>query len=525
MSIQRKSELAVFAVILLTAAFFRFNQLELYPPGLYPDEAMNGNNALHSIETGEYRVFYPENNGREGMFINIQSLSVRVFGNTPWALRAVSALFGTLTVAGLYLLTRRLFNWQIAAIAGFLMAISFWHVVFSRIGFRAIMAPLLLVWGLYFFWRGLSFGKIWNFGLAGALFGLGAHTYLAFRAMPLLILFVMFGWWRTVKNHFSHAKYEQTKKVILTGLQLFVLAGVVVAFPLLHYFYNNPGDFLGRTGQVSIFAADNPVTTLIGNTFKTLGSFAFIGDYNWRHNFSGEPLLFWPVAAFFAAGLIGICMELYRVRKKHGHLPTVHMLLLSWFLIGLLPSIFSNEGLPHALRVILVSPVAFIFAALGMWWFFRMLERWYYLRDVHEVEITLPERHQYHITESTLITILVVLVFLGALASQEYDKYFNRWAPSPEVAGAFNEKYVRLAEKLSALPRHEIKYVLVNIGGVPVIPPGGTVAIPMPAQTVMYLTDTWTAEKQRQKNIYYLTEEQFQQKQYLQNSTVFRLEP
>ncbi|MCI0423102.1 MAG: glycosyltransferase family 39 protein, partial [Acidobacteria bacterium] len=157
MSIQRKSELAVFAVILLTAAFFRFNQLELYPPGLYPDEAMNGNNALHSIETGEYRVFYPENNGREGMFINIQSLSVRVFGNTPWALRAVSALFGTLTVAGLYLLTRRLFNWQIAAIAGFLMAISFWHVVFSRIGFRAIMAPLLLVWGLYFFWRGLSF--------------------------------------------------------------------------------------------------------------------------------------------------------------------------------------------------------------------------------------------------------------------------------------------------------------------------------------------------------------------------------
>ena len=170
--------------ILIIAGFLRLYKITTVPPGLYPDEAMNGNNALETLRTGDFKVFYPENNGREGLFINIQAVFLKIFGvNEPWVLRLPSAIFGILTVLGIYFLTKELFgknskpqapnnkqipnlnnqnskpfgNWkleigncEVALLASFLLATSFWHINFSRIGFRAIMAPLLLVWSLYF---------------------------------------------------------------------------------------------------------------------------------------------------------------------------------------------------------------------------------------------------------------------------------------------------------------------------------------------------------------------------------------
>ncbi len=52
----------ILSAVLIIASFFRLYNLKSVPPGLYPDEAMNGSNALEAIETGEYKIFYPENN-------------------------------------------------------------------------------------------------------------------------------------------------------------------------------------------------------------------------------------------------------------------------------------------------------------------------------------------------------------------------------------------------------------------------------------------------------------------------------
>src|SRR3989338_2659916 len=145
-------------IILLIAVFFRFYDLKNVPPGLWADEAINGNNAVEA----NWKVFYPENNGREGLFINIQSLFVAAFGNEPWVLRFPSVIFGILTVLGVYLLTKEIFQdlpkkeigfrlsnpEKLALFSAFLMATSFWHINFSRIGFRTIMAPLLLSLGI-----------------------------------------------------------------------------------------------------------------------------------------------------------------------------------------------------------------------------------------------------------------------------------------------------------------------------------------------------------------------------------------
>ncbi|MBI2637303.1 MAG: hypothetical protein HYW88_00245, partial [Candidatus Sungbacteria bacterium] len=318
--------------VLFLGAIFRFMLISDLPPGLYPDEAMNGNNALEALRNTNlsakngpsfgWKIFYPENNGREGLFINIQALSVYTFGNTAWALRIVSSLFGTLTILGLYLVAKELF-WgiqtpsrdiserkkkvihphlnmynpgAIALFAAFFIATNYWHINFSRIGFRAIMLPLVCTFGFYWLLKALRTGKISSAVLGGIIFGLGFHTYIAFRIAPLVIAFVVLWYsWLWWKERGREAIAGVTKTCAPCILALFLFATFVTALPIGYYFLQHRGDLVGRQTQVSVFGSDNPVKALALSTIKTFGMFNIIGDCNQRHNYKCKPELFWPV--------------------------------------------------------------------------------------------------------------------------------------------------------------------------------------------------------------------------------------
>ena len=255
--------------VLLLGGFFRFYEITEIPLGLYPDEAMNGNNALEALATGDLKVFYPENNGREGFFIALQAISLKIFGNEPWALRAVSAVLGTLTILGVYLLTREIFrNYGIALLSSFFLATSFWHINFSRIGFRAIMVPFLAAFGTYFLLRGLRDGKVWNIVMSGIFIGLGFHTYIAFRFMPFVLAMPII--WYLWKWRKGSQNICQPCLIIL-----FLFVTLVATLPIGYYFLQNPQDFFGRTGQVSIFSAGNPLLEFAKSNIATLGMFFF----------------------------------------------------------------------------------------------------------------------------------------------------------------------------------------------------------------------------------------------------------
>ena len=64
-------------------------------------------------------------------------------------MRLPAAVAGVLTVPGLYLLVGALFGDEAGLLSAFLLATSFWHINFSRIGLRAILAPLFLTWAIY----------------------------------------------------------------------------------------------------------------------------------------------------------------------------------------------------------------------------------------------------------------------------------------------------------------------------------------------------------------------------------------
>ncbi len=507
-------------IILAIASFFRFYNLSginAVPPGLYPDEAMNGNNALEAISTSEYKLFYPENNGREGLYINIQAVFLKIFGNEPWVLRLPGAIVGVLTVLGVYLFGSTLFNnISIGLLSSFFTAISFWHINFSRIGFRAIMAPFFLVWALYLIILAINKNNTINKPLAmnhaswilaafsGLLFGAGFYTYIAYRGLPLLIFIIFLVYW--VKNNRRQDIWEVFK--------VFGLFTLIALLPMIAYFMQNPQDFFGRTSQISVFNSASPIKDFGVNIIKTIGMFNFSGDHNWRHNFAGNPELYWPVGIMFIFGILyglwGLIQNL-KIKNQNDNLKVKNniseisssilhfdfLILISWLIIAAIPVIISNEGIPHALRSILMIPPVFILAGVGA----------YKLYEISRNKFSgFYKRHDEFIKNSFILLSACLIV-------QTYNYYFLEWGQNPIVKDAFNQNYVDLGISLNSLPQDIIKYVVVNTGGVDVR------GIPMPAQTVMFITDTFTIKKQVEKNIHYILPEE--EKDIFENNALF----
>ncbi|MDE2079675.1 MAG: glycosyltransferase family 39 protein [Patescibacteria group bacterium] len=514
----RRNVFWLLSLVLIIAAFLRFYHFTLLPPGLYPDEAMDGNNAVEALHTGDLKVYYPENNGREGLFMNMQALLMRATGvmNEPWILRLPSAIFGLLTVLGIYFLAAELFSPAVGLFSSFLVATSFWHIMFSRIGFRAILAPFFLTWALYLFLSSLKhaveneegshkksgvlnsksetisksqsvnpkrvscleFRASCLAALGGLLYGLGFYTYISYRVSPLLfLLFIPFLW--------RDKKFWRTAAI-------FVGAAFLVALPIGLYYLHHPADFFGRTSEISVFASPTPLKDLAGNILKTALMFNWRGDENWRQNYAGAPELFWPVGILF---LIGLALAIKNLFSKTGRQapdsernPSRGLrvlsenqkleigILLLWLLLAALPVVISDEGIPHALRAILMIPPVFILAALGGAWLYAFLARFC----------------------TPLILKSALAAFVLMLAAQAYYAYFDAWGGNPNVQGAFAADYAEIGRTINDLPPAMPKYVVVDAGGVLVR------GIPMPAETVMFITGTYLPEGQRAKNVHYV---------------------
>ncbi|KKS66018.1 MAG: hypothetical protein UV36_C0037G0006 [Parcubacteria group bacterium GW2011_GWC2_42_6] len=515
-----KKTIVFLLIILALAAFFRFWQLNQIPPGLYPDVAMNGTDAIDAMESGDYRMFYPDNNGREGFFMNLIALNFKYFGVSILNIKIVAAIFGWLTILGMFLLTRELFSRLkslnkanlLALLVAFFMAVSFWHVNFSRLGFRAIVLPFCLVWCFYFLFKaaaasmpddnfgghgewhpnpnsqntndakpraaGRVFLTITYWLLAGIFFGLGFHTYISFRVAPLILapifIFSLIAYWPRLKilvkerkilgNVFKNFYFKDG----WYGWDIFLFTAILVALPLIFYFGQNPADFMGRTGQVSVLSSANPLQGLIASTIKTLGQFVAVGDFNWRHNIAGSPQIFWPLIPFFIWGFLYSAWQIFRQKNYRADNfmgATIYWTLLIWWGVMLLPSILTNEGLPHALRSIGSIPPAYIFTGLGAFMFIKFLHR---------------------LLQSPRLIVaanILIILSLAALAGAEYWRYFIYWGQNETTRSAFTQLFVDEANYLNSLPATTQKYVIVNAGGVPVPYPGG----PMVAKAAGYL--------------------------------------
>lgn len=510
---KNKSSLFLIAILLL-ATFFRFFLLGSIPPGLYPDVAMNGMDAIHANEAGDYKIFYPANNGREGLFINLDAFVFKIFGTGLWQIRFAGALTGVLTVLGIYFLGKELAGRNAGLFASFFAATSFWAVNFSRIGFRAVMVPLILVWGSYFLFRAFKVSQgsepwqvksgYFYYILSGLIFGLGFHTYIAYKAVILLFP-IIFGY----KIFFEKGYFKNN----LLKIGTFGIVLALVAFPIFYYQQTHK-DEAARTGQVSVFNPavnkGNLIKTLAITTSEGLGMYNFYGDPNARHNFKSLPVLNPLVGIAFLVGIYlsfknliaGFYGKLLTVipakpvldsdrgagiqKAKSEWIPDPSMwagkqvrndiigdeqffrflFLIFSFFVMMLPSILTEEGMPHSLRAIGTLPFAFLFAGLGADKGRTFVSS--YLKKYNRENYKGPS--------------FVMPILIGIIILFDFVLYFQVWAKDRETRGQFNESYVEASRYLNTLPKSISKYVIVNVGGVEVE------GLPVAAQTFKFMT-------------------------------------
>jgi 4-amino-4-deoxy-L-arabinose transferase-like glycosyltransferase len=438
----------VLVLILVLAFTTRIYRIETIPAGLYPDEAANGVDALHAIETNSFKLFYTTNFGREGLFINLQAFSIAILGNTVIGLKLWSVLFGTFSVLGIYLLGKELFHRRITGLlAAFMLATSYWAINFSRIGFRSIMVTFVLSFSFYFFFRGLRTRKFSDFIFSGLLFGLGLHTYIAFRVAPLILIILfpalLLSYENFLRRFWKHAA-------------LFLLAAFIAAAPMLyHFFISHPEDFASRTSHVSVFSAENNHGDLVGTLAKTfslsLVKYNFFGDQNWRHNYPPYPILDPFVGTFFLAGFFFVIWQTVTLlgrRIREGDRDTrlvTNFFLLGSFFVMLIPEFLTNEGLPHALRSIGTQIPVFLMATLAAFWVVRKALRAQ--------------------TGARMAILSLLVIALGGSAVFNLTKYFVFFAHNENAAASFNESYTNMARYLISLPKETNKYVLIDEGG------------------------------------------------------------
>jgi hypothetical protein len=222
------------------------------------------------------------------------------------------------------------------------------------------------------------------------------------------------------------------------------------------YFLNNPEDFFGRGGQVSVFASDNPIKELFLSAGKSLLKLFWHGDYNWRHNLAGAPQILWPVGVLF---LIGFAVSVKEITRQKFRGFGSWFLVFGFFLMSL-PEILTTEGLPHALRSIGTIPFVFMFAGLGARAVFSDL---HWKKTAHQIWCYIG-----------VGAILAGIGFLGAF------QYFYLWDSRAETQDAFSQGFVDIGKYLNGLPTEIQKTVIVNLGGVLVD------GVPMPAATVKF---------------------------------------
>jgi len=467
---ETERRLLLLLLIVGVAAFLRLYQATALPPGLFPDEAMNGNDGLASIETGHFRVFYPENGGREGLFLNIQAGLVYLLGNQAWVLRLPSEIFGTLTVVALYFLARKLFSPAVGLLASFFLATSFWHIVFSRIGLRAASSGFFLVWAVYLLVDGMSRARDGaacrgRMIAAGVVYGLGFHTYLAYRVTPALVLPILV-------YYFVEARKAGRLAAWRNAVALYAGAAALVVAPLALYFARDPEALMHRTAEVSVLRAPRPFLEVLINIRRMTQMIFFRGDYDWAHNIALRPEVFWPVALLFALGVgIGCAAQYQRARSWFAH-----AVALLWLVLAAVPALLSSQNMPNAMRAILMVPAVSMLAAVGAEWMYRRLAarvrpRWLQLGGA---------------------------AVLLALCYEPYHSYFDVWATNPEVALAFNAGGADIAARINAMPRTAAKTVVAVAPG---MPPG----MPHAVQTVKFLTGSYTKQQQQETNIHYVT--------------------
>lgn len=242
----------ILPLIIIIAFLIRFIDIS-NTPALNPDEAALGYNAYSLIKTGkdEHGASWPLHfksfgDYKPGGYVYLALPFVKLLGLSPLAVRLPNLILSLLTILFLYklvlLLTK---NYLLSNLTAFVLAVSPWHIHFSRGAWESSAALSFIIIGTYFFFKSIQSKFIKNFSLF-LLFYIGSlYIYHSARLIaPLLGASLCLLYFKFL-----------IKKLPQILIPLFFAA--LLVFPVLFSFLNNGGTT--RLGGVGLSADQGPL--------------------------------------------------------------------------------------------------------------------------------------------------------------------------------------------------------------------------------------------------------------------------
>jgi len=340
--------------VTLVGGLLRLYQLESIPADIGWDLPYNYTDAL-SILKGEYRIFFPANQGREGMFFYLIALVSRFSPLGHFSIKLTSALVGTVTIPALFLLGRRVFNSSVGLVAAAFMAVNRWHIVLSRSGFRVSLLPLFVIVTLLAVARAVQSRRPFDFGLAGLAMGMGLYTYTAFSFCVLAASAALALWaWGTDRSRW---------RSLGTLVALTAAVTLVVYAPLLRFAIERPDQYLQRIDSQRRLLTGDPnrqemtLPIVLENIRTSLLMFHVYGDHNVRFNV--------PFHRHFglASGVLLVLGLFYTVRRWRQRFNGLLLIMFFTMIVPMTLAMFPHE-MPNIFRAAGTIGPALVLAAV-----------------------------------------------------------------------------------------------------------------------------------------------------------------
>lgn len=343
----------VLVVIVILAGFLRFYKLDQIPASLNWDEVAAGYNAFTIANWGadEYGNKFPITftsfgDDKHPVHIYITSIVVKIFGLSDFNTRSSSALVGTLSVLAIFFLSKEFLKSNLAGLLSALfLAVSPYHIHFSRGLWENNFALLFLISGLALFYLGLR-NKSHLLPFSFLFFGLSFFSYHSAKVVvPIVVLLVCL----------INIKYILQNRVALISLLLVTLFfGILII---------KDTRILGfaRMGQTK-FSEEQTIKSggklnLIFDNYKK----HFTYSYLFEKGDQGPRASVKVIGQFYKVDLILLSIGLLAlILKKRWQALSV---ILLWLILSPIPSSVSSVE-PSAIRgIFMIAPVLLLSAS------------------------------------------------------------------------------------------------------------------------------------------------------------------
>src|SRR3989344_3716981 len=365
-------------LILTFASILRLWNLGGNPPHLTPDEAAVGYNAYSILKTGrdEYGEFLPIifksfGDYKPGLYVYSTVPFVAFFGLNEFSVRLPSAIAGVIAVWLLYKIVSSLSvvkdsqsqvtdHRSLATIAALMLAISPWHIHFSRGAWEVNLALTLTLTGIYFFIKSLH--KSSFLLLSSTFFSLTFLTYQGAKLSSLIVIFVLIvTFWKEIRGRLG------SSRSILAGS---LVVGLVIVSPILFSF------IYGKTGRLEVFSVfsyprkEVDIQKVLAQGGEKAGNLSYYLFHSenlnfargimgrWFNHFSGRFLFFegdWQNPRHSApnsgmmllSDLILLIVGTVSLLKSKGR--KLKTFIILWLVLAPLPAVLSRDQV-HAVR-------------------------------------------------------------------------------------------------------------------------------------------------------------------------------